>query len=191
MRNIVCMLGFVLAGMEVHAQECGPRAEPLVRVHLENFMTVPTAALARAKGVAAGIFAGAGVRLEWKEGEPRKSQQAASCAGLPDDVLEVQFDETAAARFPRDAMAYAVPGKAGICIHIFYNRVVAAHSRDLTPVLLGHVLAHEITHILEGVARHSEDGLMKAHWSSSDYMEMSQHSLPFAEEDVQLLQGML
>src|ERR1022692_1449336 len=128
--------------MKVHAQECGPKAEPLVLVHLENFMTVPTAALARAKGVATGIFAGAGVRLEWKEGEPHPSRQAAACTGLADDVLEVEFDEKAAARFPQDAMAYAIPGKAGICIHIFYNRVVAAHSRELTPVLLGYALAH-------------------------------------------------
>jgi hypothetical protein len=189
MRINVCVLGLVLSGVEANVQECGPKAGPLVRVHLENFMTVPAAALARAKGIASGIFAGAGVRLEWKEGEPRKSSQTAGCTGLVDDVLGIQFEETAAARFPGDAMAYAVPGKAGICIHIFYNRVVAAHSRDLTPVLLGHVLAHELTHVLEGVARHSEDGLMKAHWSSSDYMQMSHHPLPFAEDDVQLLRA--
>jgi hypothetical protein len=56
------------------------------------------------------------------------------------------------------------------------------------PHLLAHVLVHEITHILQGVARHSETGIMKAHWTPVDYRQMLVHPLPFAPEDVQLLQ---
>ena len=152
---------------------------------------VPAAVLARAKAAAASLFAGIGVKLEWKEGEPRGPHRPGACAGQPNEILEAQFDELAGAQFPSDAMAYAVPGKAGICIHIFYNRVVAAHSRDLTPVLLGHVPAHEIGHGLEGIARHSEEGLMKARWSIGVYMRMSQSSLPIAEEDAQLMRSYL
>jgi hypothetical protein len=55
------------------------------------------------------------------------------------------------------------------------------------PVLLGHVLAHEITHILQGVARHSAEGVMKAHWTEDDFAEMSFKPLRFTEEDITLI----
>jgi hypothetical protein len=182
-----CALGLVLAGINVRAQNCG--SEPRVRVHLVNIMTVPAPALARARDVAAGLFSAIGVRLEWKEGEARLLYKTGTCTRLANEILEVQFDEVAAARFPRDALAYTVLGQDGITVHIFCNRVATAHSRDLTPVLLGYVLAHEITHALEGVARHSEGGLMKAHWTSEDYNRMSQQHLRFAQEDAQLVRA--
>ena len=178
----------VVVGTAAQAQECEPEVQPVVRVHLENIMAVPPAILARARGVAADLFADIGVRLEWKEGAPRPSTKPKGCK-TANEVIEVQFDEAAPARFQKEALGYAVPGKGGICVHIFYTHVAAAHARDLTPVLLGHVLTHEITHVLQGVARHSSEGLMKAHWSSDDYVQMSTHSLPFADENVQLVRA--
>jgi hypothetical protein len=117
--------------MGATAQECGPKGQPLVLVYLEDAMAVPMMVMAHAKGVAAGMFAGIGVRLEWKEGAPpRGSRKPAVCAAQADEVLEVQFEENAAAHFPQDALAYAALGRAGLCIHIFYYRVVAVESRQ-------------------------------------------------------------
>jgi predicted metalloendopeptidase len=53
--------------------------------------------------------------------------------------------------------------------------------------VLGHVIAHEIGHVLEGVARHSTDGLMKPHWTLQDYWRMKNRHLFFAAEDVELM----
>jgi hypothetical protein len=52
---------------------------------------------------------------------------------------------------------------------------------------LAHVLVHEITHVLQGICRHSATGIMKARWDQRDYFEMSRKPLPFAEEDVALI----
>jgi hypothetical protein len=52
---------------------------------------------------------------------------------------------------------------------------------------MAHVLVHEITHLLEGVDRHSATGIMKARWSEGDYFEMRRKPLPFAQEDVNLI----
>jgi hypothetical protein len=54
--------------------------------------------------------------------------------------------------------------------------------------VLAHVMVHEITHILQGVSRHSESGIMKARWTNNDYQEMMFQPLPFAPEDVKLVQ---
>ena len=53
--------------------------------------------------------------------------------------------------------------------------------------LLGYTLTHEVTHILEGQVRHSESGIMKAHWEADDRFEMRKGRLSFAAEDVDLI----
>jgi len=50
--------------------------------------------------------------------------------------------------------------------------------------ILAHVMVHEIAHLLEGVARHSQTGVMKAHWDGYDLMQMAVTPLPFDPEDM-------
>jgi hypothetical protein len=50
------------------------------------------------------------------------------------------------------------------------------------------LLVHEITHIIEGVNRHSEGGIMRAQWTDEDRKLMKTHPLPFAPDDVELIQ---
>jgi hypothetical protein len=59
---------------------------------------------------------------------------------------------------------------------------------DLAPALLAHVLVHEITHILQGVDRHSETGVMKARWTTADYVQIRAQPLPFTDWDIDLIQ---
>ena len=63
----------------------------------------------------------------------------------------------------------------------------AGISRQLEPIILGHVLVHEITHVLQGVDRHSEKGMMKARWTPEDYCEMEWKPLEFTPEDIILI----
>ena len=48
-------------------------------------------------------------------------------------------------------------------------------------------LVHEITHVLQGIDRHSDSGVMKALWTAQDYFQMRVEALPFAPEDVELI----
>ena len=48
-------------------------------------------------------------------------------------------------------------------------------------------MVHEITHVLERIKRHSEEGVMKARWSPQDYLHMDTDPLPFAADDVRLI----
>ena len=61
----------------------------------------------------------------------------------------------------------------------------AIHLNPLTTgYLLGNVLAHEIGHVLQGVLRHSETGVMKARWSDNEILRMPRERLHFTAEDV-------
>ena len=75
----------------------------------------------------------------------------------------------------------------GTHIEIFSDRVVAVGG-GVREDLLGHVLAHEITHVLQGSARHSDSGLMKANWDRADLAWMKSHChLSFTDLDGQLI----
>src|ERR1022692_2423743 len=66
------------------------------------------------------------------------------------------------------------------------ERVRQLH-RNGTRLAMAHVLVHEITHVLEGISRHSSTGIMKAQWNKNDFFEMRRKPLPFAQEDVNLI----
>jgi hypothetical protein len=91
---------------------------------------------------------------------------------------------------PRDlhggALAYALPYERTHIV-LFYDRVLNTVGPNSVPALLGHVLAHEIVHILQGVAVHSATGIMKERWDSQDYAEMQRGRLKFTRDDIDLI----
>jgi hypothetical protein len=88
----------------------------------------------------------------------------------------------------RGALAYALPYE-GTHLVLLYDRASRTVPAPALPTLIGYVLAHEISHLLQGVSRHSDDGVMKAHWSSGDYADMQLGRLRFAAEDVELMRA--
>ena len=130
----------------------------------------------RARSLVTGMFADIGVGIGWHRPE--------SC---PAGAIRIGYSTSTAGNLMPGALAFALPYD-GTHIVVFYDRVRATvPGQDLFPALLAHVMAHEITHILEGTARHSAQGLMKAHWTPADYCRMRWKSLPFAAEDVELI----
>ncbi len=128
---------------------------------------------------AVSLLARAGVSLEWRSGN-------AAYRG-PAEVIEAILT-TPDATFKPGALAYAVLGQqTGTRIEVFYNRI-DANRRDAEIVsVLAYVLVHEITHIVEGTKRHSDTGIMKAHWDRSDHQLIRSSSLSFAQDDLRMI----
>lgn len=127
-----------------------------------------------AKGLTTRIFAGIGVPLEWRACEPDSEPSPTT--------IVVELVSRTPPEFMSGALGYAMPGRRRIVI--FFDRI------EWMPdawVVLGHVMAHEITHVIQGVPRHSDTGLMKPHYRNSDLSEMRHKSLPFTQEDLLLL----
>ena len=70
---------------------------------------------------------------------------------------------------------------------MFYDRIARQYNERRIPAVLGHVLAHEITHILEGIRQHSASGIMKAWWDYQDLADMAWKPLGFEAHDVDLI----
>jgi hypothetical protein len=88
-------------------------------------------------------------------------------------------------------MAFALPHtKGGVGIRIRWDKIRAVSGAGVgsQSMLLAHVLVHEITHVLQGIGRHSREGVMQAFWNSNDFSQMARQPLPFTTEDVELIQ---
>jgi predicted Zn-dependent protease len=74
-------------------------------------------------------------------------------------------------------------------VNVFCDRIAGLLSAlpHQAGVMLGHVLAHELTHVLQRVVRHSDTGIMQAHWTVRDLSAMSPKPLPFTPHDVYLI----
>jgi hypothetical protein len=126
---------------------------------------------------ATSMFLSAGVKLDW-HGE------AGFCKGNP-AAMVVRFTTSTPKAFHPGALAYALPYE-GVHIQMFYDRI-AQSDPDLVPSLMASVIVHEITHILQGIDRHSTGGIMKAVWTSSDYTQMKHGMLRFTAMDVEMI----
>jgi hypothetical protein len=153
-----------------------------VTVYVQGFSVVPAPVLNRAQVLAKEIFEGVGVKIDWRRGQPPRRQSQHQGA------IMVQIVTDTPKELKPGALAFARPFE-GVHIDVFYDRVKAATGPELTPNVLAHVLVHEITHILQVTCRHSDTGVMKAHWNHEDYMEMRMKPLSFTEEDVLLIRA--
>ena len=57
----------------------------------------------------------------------------------------------------------------------------------VVPKVLAHVMVHGTTHILEGLERHSDNGVMKAHWTNEDIASMARKQLSFDPSDLEYI----
>jgi hypothetical protein len=170
---------FAIAALSAYARHFEEKPLPRVRAYVDN-EAVPPRVLQLAEGIADRMFAPAGVRIEWR-GHAHQGNR------LPVGAMEIGLAVNTPADFLPGALASARVYE-GTHIDVFCDRINRlAPGADMAAPLLAHVLVHEITHMLEGVDRHSETGVMKAHWNARDYADMVTNPLPFAAVDLTLI----
>jgi len=158
-------------------------AATTVRVCVNSGTYASAFVFVRAESITGQMFKSAGVALAWH------SAASAPCQGLPAArTVILEFVGNRPAGEHPDALAYALPYEADRVV-VLYDRIEAsADGPTQVSTLLAHVMTHEITHLLQGISRHSETGVMKAHWSAHDFLQMAYKPLPFAPEDIDLIQ---
>jgi len=171
------IISLMVAGVAAQAGQKTPKPD-MQRVVACMEKDANSAVVTRAQGVAVKIFAGVGVKLEWHGYH--------ACPAGQERTIKISLVQHTGQTLKPGALAYAEPFE-GIHIRVFYDRVQSAVDSQTVPVLLAHVLVHEITHMLEGSDQHSDSGVMKRRWDRNDYLQMAQRTLTFTEEDVVLI----
>lgn len=172
---VVTNLSIMLMGTSMQASEGERTSAHEVTVCMESGNTWESGL---AKVTARKMFADIGVAVKFCE----KSK----CPANREGIIQIRLNTgVPAERFP-GALAYAMPYE-GIHIEVFADRLRKLIDPKRMHNLLAHVLVHEITHMLQGVIRHSETGVMKAQWEHQDHLKMGFKPLDFTDHDILLI----
>ncbi len=173
--KILAMAALAAATGTVSARNVNLRAGPVVPVCMESAPSLSWAGLIQARGLASKMFAAARVTINWR-----------SWDNCPDDGIKVSLSWNTQDSDHPHAFAYALPYE-GTHIVVFWDRIARVEGYRAHIYLLAHVLVHEVTHILQGKARHSDTGVMKATFTVADILTMDCKPLPFTSEDLELI----
>jgi hypothetical protein len=180
MRNLLALSMFPA----IIASGANAVAEPiLVLVH--NYAGVQATLLKRAEQSAARVLATGGVQVSWFDCS-QAAQASQQCQDPPNPsalVLHLLSSRATRRAAPSGSLGFAVPpelGQFGSFAGVFYDRVERFGSRGFNePVILGHVMAHEIGHLLLGLEGHTDGGIMKAEWHRRELKEATNGTLGF------------
>lgn len=168
------------SGNTARGGEASSKSAVLIRLVHDS---VPKDVLAPAELPAGRILARAGIELNWSTLTSQSNLSA-----WP--RIDIELTRSAPDDDSRNALASAAPfANEGTRIHIFMDRIERACSCELFSDMLGHVFAHEITHLLQARPRHSVAGLMKAHWAASDLDRMRHRPLALTGDDIDIIRG--
>ena len=151
-------------------------------IRVYNYARIDSVSLAGSEKVTAAIFEEAGIAIIWVDCALSQGQFLAypacqSDMGTTDLILRI-LPRRMALKLPASGeplgFAQQCPETEPACeLTVFYFRVneLATHGyrEDL---VLGHVIAHEVAHVLLGPG-HSEEGIMRAKWSRHDLQHIS------------------
>jgi len=166
--------------------------EPLhleITVRVYDYAGTRAGTLGRAKQVAATILRQAGVETVWTACRTSlaDSPKDAACQrplGPRDLVLRV-VNESMARRMGRhyETLGYALHVREGFSTvaAAYHHRAIELERGTIAPrfAILGHMMAHELGHLLLEEEGHSGDGIMRAVWGPEDLQKAAFGRLAF------------
>ena len=200
--GLYCMEGVAVPACPALEGSQDIEGRPAIRVC--NVAQVDAAILQQAKQTAGQIFSHAGIELRWMDCLGRGND--ASVDGRPPAAHEIVLRIIRQTKQSIDATGQFVAGQAirpapevsGGMISMFYERteMVAEQLRYQYPelklkaargIVMGHLMAHEIGHLLLPTPAHAAAGIMKAELDSRDWGQAVRGVLRFTDKESDLI----
>jgi hypothetical protein len=178
------------------AESCVGRpdcAVPTITVRVYDYAGVPPFIAKRAREETSRIFREAGIATEWalcttpSQAVPTdpwcETQPLATDIQL--NILPRKMAQEMMGHHNELGAAVPVPSGIGRWASVFYHRVdeLAESGGASRALLLGHIMAHEIGHLLLGVNSHSDSGLMHVPWGRAQRERASLGTLLFTDKE--------
>ena len=172
----------------------------LTEVHISVYddANVPTELLAAAEAQVHRIFQQAGVETLWGNcSEGTENTQPAGCHVVGSTYLVLKILPRAMGMQVRDrtdVLGTATLDEKGVGYYgyAFYDRIQQmAEARRLASTLLGHVLAHEIGHVLLRSNSHSVSGIMSGRWAGGELRRISEGAMFFMPQESKVMRERL
>ena len=178
-------LAFCFGGFAARTEATPLAVKVTVAVH--NQAEVSPATLADAERTARAIFRQAGLDIEIVNCRvPAKETQTDSFCRTTEYPKHLHLTIAFRSKnLNRRTLGVAYLGEDGRGCYsdVFFEPAEDLHEHSDVELgtLLGHVLAHEIAHLLLGANSHSETGIMRAHWDNKDLDEARKNALLFTD----------
>ncbi|MFZ0805281.1 MAG: hypothetical protein WAN03_03830 [Candidatus Sulfotelmatobacter sp.] len=168
-----------------------------IRITVHNDARIPESVLTQAAGEASRIFQKAGVDSVWIVCPYSNAEQSAPQDCLsPADLSHVSLRVVPWSSQLGDSifgMAFLSEKGEGAYGDVFYPSAEKLRSdcdASLSRVL-GHVMAHEVGHLLLGSKSHSAVGIMQPHWQGEELRRVGMGTLLFTREQAQKMRARL
>ena len=145
-----------------------------LKVAISDEVGVPVDTLRRARLQTSRIFDTVGIRLEWVDGFTPEGR-----------CIVIRIGSKSFSRLSKNpkvlGVAAGTPNGVGIVAWLFYDRIQnLQHAIGIdTSIFLGHVMAHEMGHLLLPYGSHTPEGLMKASWDTRQALLAARSTLTF------------
>ena len=199
---------FVVVGFALPGSARTPAAskvkEPLrlkFTVRVYNHARVPGETLERAKAEAAAVFRNIRVGTAWVDcalpGTKLPNDPGCNPRHGPTDLVLriVPRSMTERYGFRRGVLGFALNTKKsrfGFAAYLFFDRLQGLpgwRSAAERPVILGHLIAHEIGHLLLGYQKHSLAGLMRPGWDRKQLLQAVNGTLNFSSREAKRIRA--
>lgn len=166
----------------------GDQSTGVLRVRVYSFRGLSPWMLRAAETEATRMLRPVAIQLNWTDCSSRAVSAPCLLSGQSTDLI-VRFLAEALPKASPSALGIAGSSGEGAVAFIFYDRLRAmrTHGR-LLPLMLGRVMAHEITHLLLPEEDHSDLGLMRGQWATDDLRITSSACLGLPLRSVELMQ---
>lgn len=199
MINKILVLGMMAHAISTARGHLTPdigSTQPEVLVRIFDAGGISGMTMAHAEIVARQIMASAGVKVRFAISAPTRPElQTAACEiAAATETIDVRLAYSVPHEYKPGVLAEAHPfANCGIRITVFINRVSRLFEMRLAPdsSILGHVLAHELGHVLLRLENHSATGLMKARWTDHDFVQMRSKIFAFTPAAIAMIQANL
>lgn len=177
--NLTRYASAVLIMAPMLAREASGADFPTFCVILRNEAAVPAQILGAAQAQVDRIYGHAGFEIVWGDDDGSRG----GCI-----VVKVEA-HAAVATSSADVMGLALRRGRTRSASIFFLRVadLAQKHHVALATLLGHVMAHEIGHLLLPVNSHSSKGLMRGDWGVAQMQDARSGKLAFTETETRLM----
>lgn len=172
-------------------------AQPPLVVAVYNDAGAPSSTVAGAEVIASRIFRQAGLEVQWVNcGLPNASEAESNLCSLavyPTHLRMHILRSPGTLTKSSMGVSYLSIDGTGCYSDVFLSPVLALsedHQHDVREVL-GHVMAHEIGHLLLGTNSHSPTGIMRAHWQPPELVQAGHGMLLFTHAQSQIMKQKL
>jgi hypothetical protein len=167
---------------------------PSLKIYVYNRAGVSGRTLDQAEHRASTIFRQSGIETTWHNCSV-DGRNGANCSASFDSgtiVLQIVHDSE---KLKTEIFGTAFMGRSGYGTYadVFFDRVqqVCQDAKVALPDILGHIISHEIGHLLLGADSHSRFGIMRATWEPKELAQADRGHLLFSTVQSKAMQQRL